>query len=120
MNVIELSKKEYADKVLALNDTASAMTSQYAEECSEFANFNAILAVDESGIFYLVESTFKDVMLLPEGYPSSISVYEKNIFDSIEVATFFMRNTIPHSQLPLHVINPTELTNLQCVYIIKN
>ncbi|MBU2877622.1 MULTISPECIES: hypothetical protein [Aliiglaciecola] len=120
VKVVELSREEYANKGVALNNTTTSLTSNCTEECGEIANFSAILAVDEGGIFYFVESTLNDYLLLPKGYPSSITVYEKNIFESVEVATFFIQNIIPKNQLPLHIINPAELSNLRRVYIIKN
>ncbi|MEP4890930.1 MAG: hypothetical protein ABJV04_12950 [Aliiglaciecola sp.] len=114
VHVVECSKETYQNKSAALERTTGFNSND------EFASFSAILAVDESAMFYLDRKTFNDLALLSEGHPTTISIYENNIFESIEIASFFIQNSIPKNQLPLRNINPAELSNLYRVYIIKN
>ncbi|MFA3791055.1 hypothetical protein AB6T38_08045 [Aliiglaciecola sp. SL4] len=120
VHVVECSKETYQNKSAALERKTGFNSSDEFTICDEFASFSAILAVDESAMFYLDRKTFNDLALLPEGHPTTISIYENNIFESIEIASFFIQNSIPKNQLPLRNINPAELSNLYRVYIVKN
>jgi hypothetical protein len=81
--------------------------------------FSAVLAIDESATFYTTKDIFSRFRCHPHNQPSTIVVYEHNIFDTMEVANFYIQNSIPEGLLPLCSIKLADLSAIHQVCIVN-
>ena len=124
VSVFEFCIEEYVKNVVALNTVNyfSEQSIRYAKtnDTRSMPIYSAILAVDESANIYTAKHIFDDFTKQPVNQRSAISIYENNIFENIEVASFFIQNLIPKNIAPLYRIIPSDLSDCHCLYIIKN